>query len=457
MTHVLMIGGSDAGISAALRIRELSPNAEVTVMLADDYPNFSICGLPFYLSGEVPDWRNLAHRTKEDIQREGISLLANYRATCIDPNQQVVTAVNAAGNEVQVSYDKLVIGTGATSRHPRIEGLDLPGVYFLRWMGDSFQVHQHLSEQNPQSAIIVGGGYIGLEMADALTLRGLQVTLVEHSPTVLKTVHTSFGERVTDELKRHGVTIQTGISVERIEPIGTQLRVTGTPGFSAVADLVLVAVGAVPSTDLAQTAGVELGQHGAIQVNQRMETNVPNTYAAGDCVETWHRLLQKNVYIPLGTTAHKQGRIAGENAIGGNGEFQGTLGTQVVKVFELAISRTGLREAEAKEAGFEPVTVEFETWDHKVYYPCAHPIRIRVTGDANTRQLLGAQIIGHYQGEVAKRIDIFATALFHGMKVGQLSDLDLSYTPPLSSPWDPVQMAAQAWVKQVNQQTPISV
>ena len=457
MTHVLMIGGSDAGISAALRIRELSPNAEVTVMLADDYPNFSICGLPFYLSGEVPDWRNLAHRTKEDIQREGISLLANYRATCIDPNQQVVTAVNAAGNEVQVSYDKLVIGTGATSRHPRIEGLDLPGVYFLRWMGDSFQVHQHLSEQNPQSAIIVGGGYIGLEMADALTLRGLQVTLVEHSPTVLKTVHASFGERVADELKRHGVTVETGIAVERIEPIGTQLRVTGTPGFSAVADLVLVAVGAVPSTDLAQTAGVELGQHGAIQVNQRMETNVPNTYAAGDCVETWHRLLQKNVYIPLGTTAHKQGRIAGENAIGGNGEFQGTLGTQVVKVFELAISRTGLREAEAKEAGFEPVTVEFETWDHKVYYPCAHPIRIRVTGDANTRQLLGAQIIGHYQGEVAKRIDIFATALFHGMKVGQLSDLDLSYTPPLSSPWDPVQMAAQAWVKQVNQQTPISV
>ncbi len=457
MTHVLMIGGSDAGISAALRIRELSPNAEVTVMLADAYPNFSICGLPFYLSGEVPDWRNLAHRTKEDIQREGISLLANYRATCIDSKQQVVTAVNAAGDEVQVSYDKLVIGTGATSRHPRIEGLDLPGVYFLRWMGDSFQVHQHLSEQNPQSAIIVGGGYIGLEMADALTLRGLQVTLVEHSPTVLKTVHGSFGERVADELKRHGVTVETGIAVERIEPIGTQLRVTGTPGFSAVADLVLVAVGAVPSTDLAQTAGVELGQHGAIQVNQRMETNAPNTYAAGDCVETWHRLLQKNVYIPLGTTAHKQGRIAGENAIGGNCEFQGTLGTQVVKVFELAISRTGLREAEAKEAGFEPVTVEFETWDHKVYYPGAHPIRIRVTGDANTRQLLGAQIIGHYQGEVAKRIDIFATALFHGMQVDQLSDLDLSYTPPLSSPWDPVQMAAQAWVKRISEQSLASV
>jgi len=457
MTHVLMIGGSDAGISAALRIRELSPETEVTVMLVDDYPNFSICGLPFYLSGEVPDWRNLAHRTKEDILREGISLLTNHRATRIDPDQQVVTTVNATGHETRVTYDKLVIGTGATSRHPRIKGLDLPGVYFLRWMGDSFQVHQHLTDHNPESAIIIGGGYIGLEMADALTLRELQVTLVEHSPTVLKTVHASFGERVADELKPHGVTIQTGISVEHIEPFENQLRVTGTPGFSAVADLVLVAVGAVPSTDLAQTAGVKLGQHGAIQVNQHMETNIPNIYAAGDCVETWHRLLQKNVYVPLGTTAHKQGRIAGENAIGGNCEFQGTLGTQVVKVFELAIARTGLREAEAKEAGFEPVTVEFETWDHKVYYPGAHPMRIRVTGDANTHQLLGSQIIGHFQGEVAKRIDIFATALFHEMKVSQLSDLDLSYTPPLSSPWDPVQMAAQAWVKQMAEQSLASV
>lgn len=448
MTHVLMIGGSDAGISAALRIRELSPETEVTVILADDYPNFSICGLPFYLSGEVADWRNLAHRTKEDIQREGISLLANHRATRIDPNQQVVTAVNAAGNETHVSYDKLVIGTGATSRHPRIKGLDLPGVYFLRWMGDSFRVHQHLTEHNPRSAIIVGGGYIGLEMADALTLRGLKVTLVEHSPTVLKTVHASFGERVADELHRHGVTTETGISVERIELLGTQLRVVGTPEFSAMADLVLVAVGAVPSTELAQTAGVALGQQGAIQVNQRMETNIPNIYAAGDCVQTWHRLLQQNVYIPLGTTAHKQGRVAGENAVGGNREFQGTLGTQVVKVFELAIARTGLREAEAKEAGFEPVTVEFETWDHKVYYPGAHSIRMRVTGDATSQQLLGAQIMGHYQGEVAKRIDIFATALFHQMRVDEISNLDLSYTPPLSSPWDPVQMAAQAWVKQ---------
>jgi NADPH-dependent 2,4-dienoyl-CoA reductase/sulfur reductase-like enzyme len=451
--NVLVIGGSDAGISAALRIRELSPSSKVTVMLADEYPNFSICGLPFYLSGEVPDWRNLAHRTQEDIQQAGIGLLVSHQATNIDPNQQVVTAVDPNGKAVSIPYDKLIIGTGATSRHPRIEGLDLPGVYFLRWMGDSFQVHQHLSNKNPQTAIIVGGGYIGLEMADALTLRGLQVTLVEHSATVLKTVHASFGERVADELRRHGATVTTGISVERIERLGEQLQVTGTPAFSATADLVLVAVGAVPATGLAQTAGITLGTAGAIQVNQRMETSVPHIYAAGDCVETWHQLLQKPVYLPLGTTAHKQGRTAGENAVGGSRTFEGTLGTQVVKVFDLAIGRTGLREAEAKAAGYKPMTVEFETWDHKVYYPGAHPIHIRVTGDDRTQLLLGAQIIGHYQGEVAKRIDIFATSLFHRMTVDQLSDLDLSYTPPLSSPWDPVQMAAQAWSKQAAQQS----
>jgi NADPH-dependent 2,4-dienoyl-CoA reductase/sulfur reductase-like enzyme len=444
-----MIGGSDAGISAALRIRELSPSSEVTVMLADDYPNFSICGLPFYLSGEVTDWRNLAHRTKDDILREGIHLLANHRATAINPDQRLVTAIQANGSQVQVPYDKLIIGTGAIPRAPQVEGLDLPGVYFLRWMGDSFRVNQHLVEQNPRSAVIIGGGYIGLEMADALTLRGMAVTLVEHSPTVLKTVHASFGERVAEELQSHGIIVATGISVERIEQHNHQLRVVGSPGFSATGDLVLVAVGAVPATELAQTAGVTIGDYGSIRVNRRMETNVPHIYAAGDCVETWHRLLQKPVYLPLGTTAHKQGRIAGENAIGGDREFDGTLGTQVVKVFELAIARTGLREAEAEQAGFQSRTVEFETWHHKVYYPGAHPLRFRVTGDVRTGQLLGAQIIGHYQGEVAKRVDIFAAAIHHGMTVEQMSDLDLSYTPPLSSPWDPVQMAAQAWVKQV--------
>ncbi|MDA8114475.1 MAG: CoA-disulfide reductase, partial [Acidithiobacillus sp.] len=186
---------------------------------------------------------------------------------------------------------------------------------------------------------------------------------------------------------------------------------------------------------------------GAIRVTQRMETGIPGIWAAGDCVETWHRILQRPAYLPLGTTAHKQGRVVGENAVGGERIFAGSVGTQTVKVFELAIARTGLREAEARAAGFDPVTVETQTWDHKAYYPDAQKLRIRVTGDHRTGRLLGAQILGHWQSGVSKRIDIFATALFHGMGVEDLNDLDLSYTPPFSSPWDPVQMGAQAWVE----------
>jgi len=221
----------------------------------------------------------------------------------------------------------------------------------------------------------------------------------------------------------------------------------GSQGFSTTADLVLVAVSVQPQTEVTQSAGVVTGERQAIRVTRAMETNAPDIFAAGDCVETWHRLLCAPTYLPLGTTAHKQGRIAGENAVGGHREFAGTLGTQVVKVFEVVVARTGLRDKEAKEAGFDPLTIESTSWDHKVYYPGVHEIRVRVTGDRETGRLLGAQMVGHYHGEIAKRIDIFATALFHGMRVDDLNSLDLSYTPPVSSPWDPVQMSAQAWVR----------
>lgn len=445
MPHLLIVGGSDAGISAALRARELEPATEVTMLLADHFPNFSICGLPFYHSGEITDWRSLAHRTEADILREGIHLLQGYFAKAIDPRQKTVTVLTGDQHLETLPYDRLVICTGATPLIPRITGLDQPGVFFLRAMADSFALEDYLVSRAPQSAVIIGGGYIGLEMADALTLRGLSVTLVEHSPTVLKTVDADLGRIVGDTLQQHGVTVVTGVSVEDIAPQEKQLVVSGTPDLRVVADLVLVCVGVRPLVDLAQTAGIQTGVRGAIGVNRQMQTNLPDIYAAGDCVETWHRLLNRPVYLPLGTTAHKQGRIAGENAVGHPRAFAGTLGTQVLKVFELAIARTGLREDEALDAGFAPFTVNLETWDHKAYYPGAQRLQIRLTGDRATGQMLGAQMLGHYQSEVAKRIDIFATALYHHMTVEEVSDLDLSYTPPLSSPWDPVQMSAQTW------------
>jgi len=449
MVRVVILGGSDAGISAALRIREVAATADVTVVLADAFPNYSICGLPFYLSGEVPDWQQLAHRTADDIERAGVRLQLNTVAQAINPTDQTVALKAHDQVRSELRYDRLVIATGAVSIRPRIAGLDLPGVFPLRRMDDSFAVDRYIHTHAPQTAVIIGGGYIGVEMADALTRRGLAVTVVEHGDSVLKTVDPRLGQLVRAELERSGVSVVTGVASTAIEPAGQQLTVLGTPGFARTADLVLVAVGVRPRVDLAVTAGVALGATGAIRVTRAMETSIPNIFAAGDCVETWHRLLNQPTYLPLGSTAHKQGRVAGANAAGGSQHYAGSLGTQVVKVFELAIARTGLRDSEARAAGFDPVTVELAPWDHKVYYPGAQVLHIRVTGDQHTGLLLGAQMVGPHTAEVAKRIDIFATALFHRMTVDALNDLDLSYTPPLSSPWDPVQLSAQAWTQVV--------
>jgi len=446
MTRLLIIGGSDAGISAALRARECDPSAEVSIVLADAFPNYSVCGIPFYLSGEVANWHQLAHRTIQEIEDAGIHLFLNSVAKVIDP---VAHQVTVAGNETPaqvLSYDRLLIATGAEPTLPSIAGISHLAVFLLRSMEDCFAVDHYATGHRSRTALIIGGGYIGLEMADALTLRGLSVTVVEHATSVLKTVDPRLGALVRAELERHSVEVVPSVLVEHMEGVSDQqVRVLGTDGFERQADIVLIAVGVRPVTGLAHSAGLALGSQHAIQVTKRMETTVPDIFAAGDCVETWHRLLNEWTYLPLGTTAHKQGRIAGENAVGGHREFAGTLGTQVVKVFDLVIARTGLRDEEARHAGYVPLTVEATFWDHKVYYPGAHPLHILLTGDQRTGQLLGAQMVGAVQGEVAKRIDVFATALFHGMRVEDLNALDLSYTPPLSSPWDPVQMSAQAW------------
>lgn len=447
MSKVLIIGGSDAGISAALRAKEVDPEVDVTVVVADRFPNFSICGLPFFLSGEVKKWKSLAHRTSEKIEAEGITLLLEHRASAIDPGSKTVMIEDKKGTTQQCAYDRLVIATGAVPLEPSIGGLDLPGVFPLRWMEDGIAFKKYLDEREPESIVLVGGGYIGMEMADAMIRRGLSVTVIEHADTVLKNVDPSFGRLICEKLRSWGVNVRVGVRVEEIVREGDRLGVRCSRGFETKGDMVLVATGSRPMTDLAEGTILTKGSQGAFSVNRRMETNIPDVYAAGDCIETWHRLLMKNVYLPLGSTAHKQGRVAGENAAGGSREYQGTLGTQVVKIFDCVVARTGLNESESSFAGFDPVVVAIETWDHKLYYPGVQKMRLRILGGKKTRRLLGAQILGHHSSEVAKRIDILAAALYHGIRIDELSDIDLSYTPPLSSPWDPVQMCAQAWCK----------
>jgi NADPH-dependent 2,4-dienoyl-CoA reductase/sulfur reductase-like enzyme len=445
--RLLVIGGSDAGIAAALRARELDPTAEATVVVADAFPNFSICGLPYYLSGDVPDWRDLAHRTTSDLEQAGLQLLLDHTAQAIDPAAKRVTVTSQHGGQWQLGYDRLVIGTGAVPVRPPIDGLDLAGVHVLHTMGDTFALHQALTA-GARSVVIVGGGYIGLEMAEAFCARGLEVTVVEQAPAVMPTVDLELGRLLGEELRRHDVQVVNDVTVKAIHNDAGGLTVAGQPDFAATAELVLVVVGVRPDTELAVAAGVETGVRGALQVDRQMRTNLPDVLAAGDCVETWHRLLDRPAYLPLGTTAHKQGRIAGETAVGGDREFAGSLGTQVVKVFDLAVARTGLRDPEAAQAGFDPLTVGSVQYDHKAYYPGAHELHLRLTGDRQTGRLLGAQLVGHHRGEVAKRIDIPAGALFHTMTVDGLNDLDLSYTPPFGSPWDAVQLAAQDWIRQ---------
>jgi NADPH-dependent 2,4-dienoyl-CoA reductase/sulfur reductase-like enzyme len=447
MKWFLIIGGSDAGISAALRARELDREVELTLVVADRYPNFSICGIPYFLSGEVASADDLAHRKAADIEAHGIRLLLEHRAVRIDPDRHQVQVRGPDGGSETLPYDKLLIGTGAVSIRPKLPGIDLQGVFPLRWMGDTLALDDFLRTRAPRSALIIGGGYIGMEMSEALTRRGLSVTVVEAMPSVLTTVDPDLGARVGAELGRHGVEVITETRIEGIKADGGALAVRGSGGFARRVDLVLVVIGARPETTLGTDAGVETGLNGAFKVSRRMETDLADVYAAGDCVETWHRITGRHTYLPLGTTSHKQGRIAGENAVGGDREFQGSLGTQSVRLFDLVIARTGLHDRDARAADIEPFSADSTHWDHKVYYPGAKEMLIRISGERATGRLLGAQVIGHYGTEVSKRVDIFAAALHHGMTVEDLSDLDLSYTPPLSSPWDPVQMAAQAWVK----------
>jgi NADPH-dependent 2,4-dienoyl-CoA reductase/sulfur reductase-like enzyme len=446
--RLLIIGGSDAGISAGLAAREHDPSAEVTLLVADRYPNFSICGIPYHVSGDVPRWQQLAHRTADDLTRAGLGLRLEHRATAIDPTAHTVTAVAPGAAPSTLEYDRLVIATGAVPARPPIDHLEHlgpgDGVHVMHTIGDMFALINSLEQRQARSAIIIGAGYIGLEMAEALTTRGVAVTMLEQLDQVMPTIDAPLAAHLAAHLSTKGVTVELGTKVHGLLAEKTGLTVHTDHGHYT-GDLVLVVTGVRPDTALAAEADAELGVRGAIAVDRGMHTNLDDVYAAGDCVHTYHRQLGEHVYLPLGSTAHKQGRVAGRNAAGGDADFAGSLGTQAVKVFDLVAAGTGLRDAAARQAGYDPVTIATAADDHKAYYPGASPIRLRITGDRATGRLLGAQMLGHHGAEISKRIDTYATAISYGASVDDIADLDLSYTPPLGSPWDAVQVATTAW------------
>jgi NADPH-dependent 2,4-dienoyl-CoA reductase/sulfur reductase-like enzyme len=447
-SRIVIVGGSDAGIAAALSARGADAGCAIDVLLEDAFPNFSVCGLPFLVSGEVDEASKLAHRPEQTFVEKGIVVRKRHRALHVDPHRREVLVESPTGRST-IGYDRLIFATGAEPVMPDIPGADLPGVLLMRTMSQGLDVTAALAQRKVERVAVVGGGYLGTELVDAFTRRGLQVCLLESSDRPLKTLDAELGQVVARELERQGVAVVSNTRLEAIrergERGGTRLHLLGTGGFETTVDLVVVATGVRPNTALARQAGCALGAGGAVAVSRTMETNVESVLAAGDCVQTWHRVLGKAVYLPLGTTAHKQGAVAGANAVGGRRAFEGSLGTQVVKIFDLAAARTGLLDGEALAAGFEPRTVQVVVPDHKVYYPGHHELRIRITGDDRDGRLIGAQMLGDHRAAVAKRIDVVAAALFAGLRVRDLLDLDLSYTPPLGSPWDPVQEAAAAW------------
>ncbi len=448
MTHLVAVGGSDAGIAAALRARELDPSTDVTVVLADEFPNFSICGIPYWVSGDVATEASLAHRTRADLEAAGMTVRSSTWASAVDVDRQLLSVTGPSGDE-QIGYDELLIGTGAEPVRPDGIPFGEPGVHLLHSMTDAEQVVAALELLQAGSRVaVVGAGYIGLEMTEGLVPRGFDTTLIQRGPEVLSTLDPELGALVTAEVRRHGATVLTGATVTGITPAGGGQWSVATSSKSGDAAgtfaLVVVCVGVRPVTDLAAAAGAQLGQAAAIVVDEQMRTGVPHVWAAGDCVVTHHRLLE-TTWLPLGTTAHKQGRVAGENMLGGSRTFAGSVGTQVVKVFDLVAARTGLRHHETAPLDVSPLTRVTIADDHKRYYPGAVPLTISVTGDHTSGRLLGAQIVGERSAEISKRIDTFATALHAGFTVDDVIDLDLSYTPPLGSPWDAVQVAAQGW------------
>jgi NADPH-dependent 2,4-dienoyl-CoA reductase/sulfur reductase-like enzyme len=428
-------------MSAASRARKLDPRLEIVVLEKGRHISYGTCGLPYYLSGRVADARDLIVYTPEFFrEKRDVDVRLEHEVTEIEPGTKRVRALYRGAQPVILPYDKLVIATGGAPEL-RIPGADLSNVFTCNDLAGAIRLRAFLEEQQPKRAVIIGSGYIGLEVADALTSRGLQVTILERSDTVLEAIESEIGECVEGVLAQHGVRLIKGAAATAIAG-DAQRRAVAVhygAGGSELADLVLLATGIVPRSELAASAGIEIGSTGAIAVDERMLTSASGIYAAGDCAEVRHLVTGKPAYLPLGTTANKQGRVAGENAAGGHARFEGVVGTLVTQVFELAVARTGLSVSQAKQYGFQPDAVTITSTSRAKYFH-GSPILLKLIWDRPMARLLGCQMAG--EEGIAKRIDVAAMALHARMRVPDMLHLDLSYAPPFAPVWDPILIAA---------------
>ncbi|MEV0000679.1 FAD-dependent oxidoreductase [Micromonospora sp. NPDC050980] len=445
--RMIVIGGDAAGMSAASQARRRRDRAELDIVAFErgHFTSYSACGIPYWISGLVPERDQLVARTPAAFREDyDIDVRTRHEVTAIDLGRREVLARDLdGGGEVRAGFDTLVYATGATPVQPDWVRDEVAGVFGVQTLDDGAAVLAWLErEPRPRHAVVVGGGYVGVEMAEALVQRGLSVQLVEQADQPMATVDPDMGELVAEAMRGIGISIRTGMTVTGLTERDGRIAAVVTDEGPIPADIVVLGLGVRPNTALAEAAGLPIGPSGGIRVDRRMRVpGAAGVWAAGDCVETLHRVSGMPVHIPLGTHANKQGRVAGINIGGGYATFPGVVGTAVTKVCELEVGRTGLRERDATEAGFEFVTVTAESTNRAGYYPGARKMTVKLIAERPSGRLLGAQIVGW--SEAAKRIDSLAVALWNGMTVDEMTALDLGYAPPYAPVWDPVLIAAR--------------
>ncbi len=439
--RLVVVGGVAAGTKAASRARRVDPGMEITVYQEEPEPSISECGLPYLLSGMVESRDRLVARTPEKFAEGDIEVKVRHRVEAIHPNTKTLSVRDTTiGDTFEDSYDRLVVATGARAVMPPIPGADLDGIFPLRFLTDTDKIMAYIQDRSPERAVVVGGGYIGLEVAENLCRIGMEVSLVEGGDRVALAYGPEVSERVEAELERNGVHIFTGEKVEEFIGDG-RVQAVRFGGEKIGADLVIFGVGVHPSVALAREAGVEIGATGAIRVDRYMKTALPDVWAAGDCVETVNLVSGEPAWVPLGDTANQMGRVAGTNAATGEDtlEFPGVLGTGIFQVYDLGVGKTGLSEAEAEAAGYETASAGVEARDRAGYYPGAKKVFLKLIADAETGRILGAESAG---SGAAKLTDICATAIWGGLSYPDLVNIDLAYSPPFGPALSPVIQAA---------------
>ena len=438
---VIIVGGVAGGATAAARIRRLDERAEIVVFERSGFISYANCGLPYYIGDVITEAEELTLQTPESFySRFRVDMRVHHEVTAIHPEKKTVSVKNLkTGEKFEESYDKLILSPGAKPTKPRFPGADLDKVFTLRTVEDTLRIKNYINEKHPQSAVLAGGGFIGLELAENLCELGMDVTVVEYAKQLMSPFDLDMAAFIHNEMRKHGVKLVLGRAVEGLEEKDDGIKVLLRDDASLHADMVVLAIGVTPDTVLAKDAGLELGIKGSIIVNDRMETSIPDIYAAGDAVQVKNFVTGEDALISLAGPANKQGRIIADNVCGLDSRYKGSQGSSVIKVFDMTVALTGINERTAKAMGIDADTVILSPMSHAGYYPGGKVMTIKVVFEKGSYRLLGAQIVG-YEG-VDKRIDVLATAIRAGMKATDLKELDLAYAPPYSSAKDPVNMA----------------